>query len=58
MIVRDQIGAPAAAIASLILAIHPSYLAMTIYDQGGVTGEHSAQVVQLSAQVGQPLLVR
>ncbi len=36
VLVRGLFDTPTAAIVSWILAIHPSYLALTIYDQGGV----------------------
>jgi hypothetical protein len=36
ILVRSQFGIEAAALVSWILAVHPAYLALTIYDQGGV----------------------
>jgi Dolichyl-phosphate-mannose-protein mannosyltransferase len=36
VLVRSQIDAKAATMASLILAVNPAFLALTIYDQGGV----------------------
>jgi Dolichyl-phosphate-mannose-protein mannosyltransferase len=36
VLVRDQFDARTAALASWMLAIHPSYLAFTVYDHGGV----------------------
>ena len=36
VLIRHQTDAPTAALTSLVLAVHPSYLALTVYDQGGV----------------------
>jgi Dolichyl-phosphate-mannose-protein mannosyltransferase len=36
VLVRSQVDAKAATMASLILAVNPAYLDLTIYDQGGV----------------------
>jgi hypothetical protein len=36
VLIRSQFGIQAAVIVSWILAVHPAYLALTVYDQGGV----------------------